>query len=100
MTIGINVFIKGKTFWQMFKGFPEAVSEYPGESCAMLFLDKTPMWFLIMVISQKAFTGFSKDSKGRAIISSKYSLLPEFIKTLNRGISARFSLWDLDDVKI
>ncbi len=78
----------------MFKEFPGAVSEYPGVSCAMLFLDKTPMWFLIMVISQKAFTGFSKDSKGRAIISSKYSLLPEFIKTFNRGISARFSLWD------
>jgi len=78
----------------MSEGFPEAVFEYTGESCAVFFLGKTPMWFLIMVIPQKPFTGSSKSSKCRTIMSSNYPLLPEHIKTLHSGISARFSLRD------
>jgi len=92
--IGVNISFKGKTLWQMSEGLPEAVSEYARESCAVFFLGKTSMWFLIMVISQKAFTGSSKRRKCRTIMSSDHSFLPELIKTFNRGISSRFSLRD------
>ena len=94
MAFGILVVFKVKPLWQMSKRFPEAISEYPRESCTMFFLSKPSMWFLIMVIPQKMFTGSSKSSKRRTIMSSKHSFLPEFIKTLNRCISAGFSLWD------
>ncbi len=94
MSVGVDVSSEGKTLWQMPEGFPEAVSEHPRESCAMFLLGKPSMWFLIMVIPQKSFTGSSKDSEGRTIMSSKHSFLPEGIKTLNRCISAWFSLWD------
>ncbi len=60
MSSGVNISFKGKTLWQMSEGLPEAISEYARESCAVFFLGKTSMWFLIMVISQKAFTGSYK----------------------------------------
>lgn len=94
MTVGIDVFIKMEVPWQVCKRFPKMVFKCPGESCAMFFLGKTPMWFLIMVIPQESYTGSFKGSKVRTIMSSKHPLLPEFIKTLNGGISTRFSLWD------
>ena len=94
MSSGVNISFKGKTLWQMSEGLPEAISEYARESCAVFFLGKTSMWFLIMVISQKAFTGSSKRSKCRTIMSSDHSFLPELIKTFNRGISSWFSLRD------
>ena len=94
MAFGILVVFKVKPLWQMSKRFQEAISEYAGQSCAVFFLGKPSMRFLIMVIPQKAFTGFSKDSNGRTIMSSKHSFLPEFIKTFNRGVSSRFSLRD------
>lgn len=94
MFVRVNVSIKTKTLWQMNKGFPEAIFKRSRESCAMFFLSKTSMRFLIMIILQESFTGFSKDIKGRAVMSMKHSFLPEGIETLNRGIPARFSLWD------
>jgi hypothetical protein len=94
MSVGIDIPLKGETLWQMPKGLPEAISKHPGESCAIFFLGKPSMWFLIMVIPQKTFTGSSNDSKGRTIMSSKHSFLPEPIKTLNRCISTWFSLRD------
>jgi len=78
----------------MCERFPELILKYTGESCAMFFLGKTPMWFLIMIIPQESLTGSFKDSKGRTIMSSKHSFLPELIKAFNRGISSRFSLRD------
>ena len=94
MSIGVNISFKGKTLWQMSEGLPVAISEYARESCAVFFLGKTSMWFLVMVISQKAFAGSSKRSKCRTIMSSDNSFLPELIKTFNRGISSWFSLRD------
>jgi len=94
MSIRIDIPLKSKTLWQMSEGFPETVSEYPGESCAMFLLGKPSMGFLIMVIPQKTFTGSSKGREGRTIMPSKYSFLPESIKALNRGISTWFSLGD------
>jgi len=94
VSVRVNVFIKAKTLWQMNKGFPEVVFKHSRESCAMFFLSKTSVRFLIMIILQESFAGFSKDSKGRAVMSMKRSFLPEGIKTLNRGIPAGFSLWD------
>jgi len=93
MPVRVNVPIKAKSLWQMSKGFPEVVFKHSRESCAMFFLSKTSVRFLIMIIPQESFTGFSKDSKGRTIMSSKHSFLPEGIETLNRGIPAWFSLW-------
>ena len=90
-SIGIDISFEDKTPWQMSKRFPQTVSEYPRESRAMFFLTKTPVWFLIMVILKESFAGSLKGSKGRTIMSSENSLLPESIKTLNRGISTRFS---------
>lgn len=94
VTIGINIFIKAKSLWQMSKRFPEIVSEYSRESCAMLFLSKPSVGFLIMVIPQESLISSSKSTKGRTIMSSKDSLLPEIIKTFNRGVSTWLSLWD------
>src|SRR3990172_2552530 len=93
MTI-INIFFQSKTLWQMPKRFPEIVSEYSRESCAMFLLSKSSMWFFIMVILHKSLTGSFKRDEVRTIMSSNDSLLPEFIETLNRGISTWFSLWD------
>ena len=97
-SIGIDISFEAKTPWQMYNGFPETVSEYSGEFCTMFFLSKTPVGFLIMVILKESFAGFFKGSKGRTIMSSENSLLPESIKTLNRGISTRFSLWNKDQM--
>jgi hypothetical protein len=94
MTIGIHIFIQVKSLWQVSEGFPEVVSEHTGESCTLFFLGKTSMWFLIMVIPQKPLTRSFKDRKVGASMSSKHSFLPEAIKTLNRGVSPGFSLWD------
>ena len=94
MTIRVDVFIKVKSFWQMPERSPETVFKYPGESCAMFFLCKSPVRFLIVVIMQKTFTGSSKDSKCRTIMSPEHPFLPEGIKTLNRCISTRLSPWD------
>lgn len=97
-SIGIDISFEDKTSWQMYNGFPETVSEYSGESCAMFFLSKTSVGFLVMVIPKESFAGFLKGSKGRTIMSSENSLLPESIKTLNRGISTRFPLWNKDQM--
>ena len=94
VTLGIHVLIEAESSWQMSKRFPEAISEYAGQSCAVFILGKPSMWFLIMVIPQKAFTSLSKDSKGRTMMASNHSFLPEFIKTLNRCIPTWFSLRD------
>ena len=91
MSIGIDMLFKGETLWQKFERFSDVLSEYSRESCAMFFLSKTPMWFLIMVIPQESFICSSKSTKGRTIMSSKDSLLPEIIKTFNRGISTWLS---------
>ena len=94
MTRGVDICIKGESFWQTSEMFPSSISEYPWESCTVFFLSKSPMRFLVMIITQKAFAGSSNNSKSWAVMSPKYPFLPEFIKTLNRGISPRFSLWN------
>ena len=94
MTRGVNVFNKVKSFWQMSEILPVSISEYPWESCTVVFLDKSPVRFLIVVILQESLTCSSKGRKVGTTVSSKHSLLPEFIKTFNRGISPRFSLWN------
>jgi len=94
MPIGINISFKFKSIGQVSKRFPEAISEYAGQSCAVFFSGKPSMRFLIMVIPQKAFTGSFQSSKCRTMMSSQHPFLPEFIKTLNRCISTWFSLWD------
>jgi len=92
MSIRILVFFKIKTFWDVPEGFPEVISENSRVSCAVFFLCKAPVWFLIMIISQKLFILSFKGSKCRTGIPAKDSLLPEGVKTLNRGIPSRFSL--------
>ena len=94
MALGIHIFIQGEVIRKVCERFPEVISEDPRKSCAMFFLSKSPMRFFIMVISQESFTGSFKSSKGRAMMSSKYPFLPKLIKTLDRGIPARFSRWD------
>jgi len=94
MTRRVNVCVKGKSFWAVSEISPVLISEYTRESCAVLFLSKGPVGFLIMVIPRESFTGSSKGNKGRTSMSSKHPLLPEFIKTFNRGISSWFSLRD------
>jgi len=94
MAFGIHIFIQGEVLRKVCERFPEVISEYPRKSCSMFFLRKSPMRFFIMVIPQESFRGSFKSSKGRTIMSSKYPLLPKLIKTLNRGIPARFSRWD------
>jgi len=94
MTRGVNVFNKVKSFWQMSEILPVSISEYSWESCTVVFLDKSPVRFLIVVILQESLTCSSKGRKVGTTVSSKHSLLPEFIKTFNRGISSRFSLWN------
>ena len=94
MTIGVNIFIETESLWKMSKRAPESISEYPREPCAMFFLSKFPMWFFIMVIPQESLASSFKSSKVKKIMSSNDSLLPELIKTLNRGISSWFSLRD------
>ena len=94
MALGIHIFIQGEVLRKVCERFPEAISEDPRKSCTMFFLSKSPMRFFIMVIPQESFTSSFKSSKGRAIMSSKYPFLPKLIKTLNRGIPARFSRWD------
>src|SRR3989337_4080495 len=68
VSVRVNVSIKAKTLWQMNKRFPEVVFKHSRESCAMFFLSKTSVRFLIMIILQELFAGFSKDSKGRAVM--------------------------------
>jgi len=94
MTRGVNVFNKVKSFWQMSEILPVSISEYPWESCTVVFLDKSPVRFLIVVIPQESLTCSSKGRKVGTTVSSKHSLLPEFIKAFNRGISSGFSLRD------
>lgn len=94
MPVRIDIPLKGKTLRQMPEGFPEAISEYSRESCAMFFLSKSSMWFLIIVIPQKLFILSFKSSKSRTVVPSKHPFLPEGIKTFNRCIPSRFSLRD------
>jgi len=92
MAIGIHIFIKIESIWQVSKRFPEIISENSRVSCTVFFLCKAPVWFLIMIIPQKLFILSFKGSKCRTGMPAKDSLLPELIKTLNRGIPSRFSL--------
>jgi len=94
VSLGINVFIKVKSPWQMSKGFPEVISEYSGESCVMFFLSKSSMRFFIIVILQESLTGSSKGGKGRTMMPPKHPFLPESVETLHRGVSAWFPLRD------
>lgn len=93
MSISTNVFVEAELFGQMPKSLPEMIPEHPGESCAMFFVSKPPVWFLIMVIVHESLAGSSKRGYCRAFMPLKDSFLPEGIKAFNRGVSSRLSLW-------
>jgi len=94
VTMSITIFLKAEPFRKAFERFPEFVSKHAGESCAMLFLSKPSVRFFIVIIPQESLISSFKSAKGRTVMSSKDSLLPEVIKTFNRGISTWLSLWD------
>ncbi len=90
----ISIKFESKPLRQMVQKLPRVVSEHPRESCPMLFLYKSPVGFFILIILQKSFVNSPQTSKGRARMSSQYPFLPKIVKTLNRGISSWFSLWN------
>ncbi|MEM4722083.1 MAG: hypothetical protein QXT73_08505 [Candidatus Methanomethylicaceae archaeon] len=96
--MGIDISLQGKSLWQMPEGVPKVISEPSRESRAMLFLGKPSMGFLIVIIPEKTLTGFLEGSKSRTRMPSKHPLLPESIETLHRGVSARFSSGDKDQM--
>lgn len=51
-----------------------------------------------MVIVQESLCGFSESGKGRAIVPSENSVLPQGIEAFHRGIPTGFSLRDKDKV--
>ncbi len=78
--------------WYMFQRLPQSVSVYSRKPCAMVFLGKPAMRFLILIIQQKLPVDLPQTCEGRTRMPSQHPFLPKIIKTLNRGISSRLSL--------
>jgi hypothetical protein len=91
---GVDIALDTEFFRQMYDGLPEAVPEFPRESCLMFCLGKPSVRFSVMVIVQKPLVCSSKSLQGWAAMSLKHSFLPEGIEALNGGVSAGFSLGD------
>lgn len=91
---GVGIALDAECFRQMCKGLPEAISEFPRESCLMFLLGKPSVGFSVMVIVQKPLVCSFKSLQGWAAMSLKHSFLPEGIEALNGGVSAGFSLGD------
>ncbi len=90
----IHVMFGIEPFRYLFQRLPQRLSEYSRKPCAMVFLRKSAMRFFILIIPQKSLIDFPQSRKRGTRMSSQYSFLPKIIKTLNRGISSRLTLWN------
>jgi len=93
-SLSIHVGFETKPYGHMSQRLPQRVSEYSRKPCTMVFLGKPAMRFLILIIPQKSLVDFPQSCKGRTRMSFQHPFLPKIIKTLNRGISSRLSLWN------
>jgi hypothetical protein len=91
---GVDIALDIEFSGQVRNGLPEAISEFPRESCLMFCLGKPSVGFSVMVIAQEPLVCSFKSLQGWAAMSLKHSFLPEGIEALNGGVSAGFSLGD------
>ena len=89
---------KTKVLWYVPECWPENISEDSGEPRSVFALYERPMWLFVMIVPKKPFGCFPEYDNATALMASQNPLLPEVIEALHRGVSARFSLRDEDNV--
>jgi len=89
VSFGVPVGLQSKPPREMSHTSPLTVSHDSRKPGPLLLLRKSPMGFVVVIIAQESLVHPFESRQGGTAMAAQHPLLPELIKTLHRGVSAR-----------